>query len=49
MPFLHDFASFVLSYRGKGDGIAKRPGPLFGGVPARTQASVNTDHLKQKG
>jgi hypothetical protein len=39
---LHDFASFVFSYRGKGDGIANRPGPLFGGVPARTQASVNT-------
>jgi len=32
---LHDFASFVFSYRSKGDGIANGPGPLFGGVPAR--------------
>jgi hypothetical protein len=37
---LRDFAYFVVSYRGKGDGIANGPGSLFGGVPARTQASV---------
>jgi hypothetical protein len=43
---LRDFASFVFSYRGKGDGIANGPGPLFGGEPARTQASVNTGRLK---
>jgi hypothetical protein len=43
---LRDFAYFVDSYRGEGDGIANGPGSLFGGVPARTQASVNTGRLK---
>jgi acetyl esterase/lipase len=48
-PFLRDFASFVVFYRGKGDGIANGPGPRSAAVHCVSDSLVYYLALKNAG